>query len=355
MVDEVLHWITQPEVWENPEAWILASQSRDILEGMSLEEDMHLAVQVRNNLQQMWGIFPELRTGWILLNDEWLPDPPWDLPENAQSPPKAANRRKKKRRGKRPKDVLMICLGAVFLSSSSPMKCLVDRLPILDPGVFLLAADRMDPSLTSQFFTLQELYWRMLEDPAMQNSLEAAQLTDQLQGDFATITPTSPRGDLERLRDGMKRLLQLRREPVANGTATSTQEPLAALLPVACPSTGTYLALKGAMPIGNAIPRIPKIIKGTMPAAEILSCPSRLTRQHHLSCPSRLTHRHHLSCPSCLSSACRHAQGRSASSACHYTQGSCTSSSCRHAQGSCAFSTCLHSRDSCATCSVRGS
>uniref|UniRef100_A0A3B3TCC6 Uncharacterized protein n=1 Tax=Paramormyrops kingsleyae TaxID=1676925 RepID=A0A3B3TCC6_9TELE len=53
LVDEVLHWITQPDVRKDPQAWDLPIQSRDILEGMSLEEDAHLAEKVRVNLHQL--------------------------------------------------------------------------------------------------------------------------------------------------------------------------------------------------------------------------------------------------------------------------------------------------------------
>lgn len=53
LVDEVLHWIAQPKIREDPIVWALASQSWDILEGMSLEENVHLANQVCENLRQL--------------------------------------------------------------------------------------------------------------------------------------------------------------------------------------------------------------------------------------------------------------------------------------------------------------
>nr|XP_023657872.1 uncharacterized protein LOC111838791 [Paramormyrops kingsleyae] len=86
LVDEVLYWLAQPEVREDPIARALASHSRDILE-MSLAEDAHLAEDVRDNLRQLRERLTGREARPICVSGE------------SQPPPKAQTRRKKKQRG----------------------------------------------------------------------------------------------------------------------------------------------------------------------------------------------------------------------------------------------------------------
>ncbi|XP_048846329.1 proline-rich protein 36-like [Brienomyrus brachyistius] len=144
--------------------------------------------------------------------------PPPDLSGDSQPPSKTRTRRKKKRGRERSSEAPAIFLGAVSLSSLP--ECSQEPFPILDSAAFVPA--RIEPErtiassaqrLADHLFTLQGLYWRVMEEPATQDSPEAVQLATQLQRDFAKFSPASPQGDLERLGEGLRRLLQLWRAP----------------------------------------------------------------------------------------------------------------------------------------------
>ncbi|XP_048846991.1 uncharacterized protein LOC125717772 isoform X9 [Brienomyrus brachyistius] len=66
------------------------------------------------------------------------------------------------------------------------------------------------------------LYWRVMDEPAAQGSPEEDQLAKQLQHDFATFSPTSPPGNLERMAEDLRTLIQVRRAPAP---ATKSEQP----------------------------------------------------------------------------------------------------------------------------------
>ncbi|XP_048833613.1 basic proline-rich protein-like [Brienomyrus brachyistius] len=76
-------------------------------------------------------------------------------------------------------------------------------------------------ALADQFFTLQGLYWRVMEEPAAPDSPQVDQLAMQLRSGFAAFSPTSPPSDLERLAEDLRRLILLQR-----ATAPAPVQPL---------------------------------------------------------------------------------------------------------------------------------
>lgn len=57
--------------------------TNDILEGMTLAEDTHLAVEVRDNLRHLLQRVAELKTWQKALNNKLHSDPPSELPETS--------------------------------------------------------------------------------------------------------------------------------------------------------------------------------------------------------------------------------------------------------------------------------
>ncbi|XP_072557687.1 uncharacterized protein [Paramormyrops kingsleyae] len=134
LTEEVLYWLTQPEVQEDPLLRAIASRSRDVLEQMSLPGDAHLAGEVRDHVRQLREGVARISLRQVAL-DCGLPDS--ELPVVPLPPPTPARRRtRKKRRGRGREDAQEVFLGAVSVSAACPAAHKKNLSPILHPTVF---------------------------------------------------------------------------------------------------------------------------------------------------------------------------------------------------------------------------
>lgn len=100
LVAEVLYYLNQPDIKEDPAAQALALETRDLLEEISLSKDLDLAEEVQQNLLQLWSRVAEAMLRWVALDYGTPLVSRAEQHEPTLAPNKAAARRKKwKNRG----------------------------------------------------------------------------------------------------------------------------------------------------------------------------------------------------------------------------------------------------------------
>nr|XP_023651899.1 basic proline-rich protein-like [Paramormyrops kingsleyae] len=238
----------------------------------------------------------------------------------------APARRRRRRRGNRQEDAPEVCLGAVSLSAARPAARSENPHPILHPAVFvgdvtadspertpeahLPAASLPKPAVASpfigmrlalkrtrsikdavprktarKFFALQGLYWRVVGEPAVRDSPEAVALLEQLQREFATVSPTAPPQQLERAEGTLRKLLWVRselappEEEAAPAALPPSEATTAPVVPTQTPATSEAPEAPAAVPETPMFPVTP------LPAAHAEAPPAGRTPAAHAEAP----------------------------------------------------------------------
>ncbi|XP_023675721.1 uncharacterized protein [Paramormyrops kingsleyae] len=121
LLQEVIYWLSQPEVQEDPVARDMASRSGDLLSEAPPPGNAYPLQEVRENLRLLIQRITDRRAQLVALCCAGAAVPPSVLTETAQPLPSTATsrRRKKKKREQRQKEDLTILLGAASLSPAS--------------------------------------------------------------------------------------------------------------------------------------------------------------------------------------------------------------------------------------------